>query len=56
MYGIYQVFFLLVVIDPFSSLIWGLFTYVLWQAHYMLGLALLQSKEYANGVKELQRV
>lgn len=26
------------------------------QAHYMLGLALLQKKEYAKGVKELEKV
>jgi cytochrome c-type biogenesis protein CcmH/NrfG len=26
------------------------------KAHYMLGLALLQKKEFTNGVKELQRV
>lgn len=42
--------------DPFFSFIWGYYTYVLWQAHYMLGLALLQKKEYTDGVKELQRV
>ena len=27
-----------------------------YQAHYMLGLALLQREEYADGVKALQRV
>lgn len=27
-----------------------------WQAHYMLGLALLQRKDYSEGVKELEKV
>lgn len=30
--------------------------FALWQAHYMLGLALLKREEYAEGARELEKV
>lgn len=50
--GINQVFFAFGLV-PFLALF---YTCVLWQAHYMLGLALLEREDYSDGVKALQRV
>lgn len=51
----FGLFLFLALFDPFSYFIWRFYTCVLWQAHYMLGLALLQRKDYADGVKALQK-
>lgn len=53
---LYRYCFIFIHWKPYKLLLLLTLNAFAFQAHYMLGLALLQKKEYGKGVKELEKV